>query len=36
MSDADVEQRDGVYLVKGTRVSLDSIVAAFVSASRPR
>lgn len=31
MSDAYVEQRDGVYLVKGTRVSLDSIVYAFRS-----
>ena len=31
MSDAYIEQRDGVYLVKGTRVSLDSIVYAFVS-----
>jgi uncharacterized protein (DUF433 family) len=26
-----VEQRDGAYIVSGTRVSLDSIVYAFVS-----
>jgi len=25
-----VEQRDGVYMISGTRVSLDSIVYAFV------
>jgi len=31
MSDAYIEQNDGVYVVAGTRVSLDSIVYAFVS-----
>ena len=31
MSDAYIEQRDGVYTVAGTRVSLDSIVYAFLS-----
>jgi uncharacterized protein (DUF433 family) len=31
MGTAYVEQRDGVYLVSGSRVSLDSIVYAFVS-----
>ncbi len=31
MSDAYVEQRDGAYTVAGTRVSLDSIVYAFLS-----
>lgn len=31
MSTGYVEQRDGVYLVTGSRVSLDSIVYAFVS-----
>jgi uncharacterized protein (DUF433 family) len=31
MSDAYIEQRDGVYLVAATRVSLDSIVYAFLS-----
>ena len=31
MSDAYIEQRDGVYMVSGTRVSLDSIVYAFLS-----
>jgi uncharacterized protein (DUF433 family) len=31
MSDAYIEQHDGVYVVAGTRVSLDSIVYAFVS-----
>lgn len=31
MSDAYIEQRDGVYVVSGTRVSLDSIVYAFLS-----
>ena len=30
MSDAYIEQRDGVYMVAGTRVSLDSIVYAFL------
>ena len=30
MGDAYVEQRNGVYMVAGTRVSLDSIVYAFV------
>lgn len=30
MSDAYVEQHDGVYRVKGTCVSFDSIVCAFV------
>jgi uncharacterized protein (DUF433 family) len=30
MSDAYIEQRDGVYMVPGTRVSLDSVVYAFV------
>ena len=29
--DAYIEHRDGVYLVSGTRVSLDSIVYAFLS-----
>jgi uncharacterized protein (DUF433 family) len=28
---AYVEQRDGVYMVAGTRVSLDSIVSGFLS-----
>src|SRR5437764_12721436 len=31
MSNAYIEQHDGVYVVAGTRVSLDSIVYAFVS-----
>ncbi len=31
MSTEYVEQRDGAYTVAGTRVSLDSIVFAFVS-----
>lgn len=31
MSDAYIEQRDGVYVVAGIRVSLDSIVYAFMS-----
>jgi len=30
MTDAYVEQRDGAYVVAGTRVSLDSIVYAFL------
>jgi len=30
MSDAYIEQPDGVYMVAGTRVSLDSIVYAFL------
>ena len=31
MSDAYIEQRDGVYLIAGSRVSLDSVVYAFLS-----
>ena len=31
MSDAYIEQDDGVYIVARTRVSLDSIVYAFLS-----
>jgi uncharacterized protein (DUF433 family) len=31
MSDAYIEQHEGVYTVAGTRVSLDSIVYAFLS-----
>jgi uncharacterized protein (DUF433 family) len=31
MSDAYIEQHDGVYSVAGTRVSLDSIVYAFLT-----
>jgi len=31
MSDAYIEQRDGVYIVAGSRVSLDSIIYAFLS-----
>ncbi len=31
MGDAYIEQRDSVYVVAGTRVSLDSIVYAFLS-----
>ena len=31
MSNAYVEQRNGVYFVAGTRVSLDSLVYAFLS-----
>ena len=31
MSDAYIEQRDGVYMVSESRVSLDSIVYAFLS-----
>lgn len=31
MSDAYIEQRDDVYTVTGSRVSLDSIVYAFLS-----
>ena len=31
MSNAYIEQRDGAYFVAGTRVSLDSIVYAFLS-----
>ena len=31
MSDAYVEQHDGLHVVAGTRVSLDSIVYAFLS-----
>ena len=30
MSDAYVEQRDSVYVLAGTRVSLDSVVFAFL------
>lgn len=30
MNDAYIEQRDGAYAVAGTRVSLDSIVYAFL------
>lgn len=30
MNDAYIEQRDGVYVVAGTRVSMDSIVYAFL------
>jgi len=31
MSDAYIEQRDDVYIVAGSRVSLDSIVYAYLS-----
>mgnify|MGYP001561192075 CR=1 FL=1 len=31
MNDAYIEQRDGAYIVSGSRVSLDSIVYAFPS-----
>ena len=31
MNDGYIEQHDGVYVVAGTRVSLDSIVYAFLS-----
>ncbi len=31
VSDGYIEQHDGVYVVAGTRVSLDSIVYAFLS-----
>ena len=31
MSDVYIEQRDGAYMVAGSRVSLDSIVYAFLS-----
>ena len=31
MSLAYIEQRDGVYMVVGSRVSLDSVVCAFLS-----
>jgi uncharacterized protein (DUF433 family) len=31
MADTYIEQRDGVYTVAGTRVSLDSIVYAFLA-----
>ena len=31
MTDTYVEQRNGVYMVAGSRVSLDSIVYAFLS-----
>ena len=31
MSDSYIEQRDGAYVVAGSRVSLDSIVYAFLS-----
>ena len=31
MSDAYIEQRDDVHMVAGTRVSLDSVVYAFLS-----
>src|SRR5437867_627270 len=31
MSDGYIEQRDGAYIVAGSRVSLDSIVYAFLS-----
>ena len=31
MSDAYIEQRDDAYVVAGSRVSLDSIVYAFLS-----
>jgi uncharacterized protein (DUF433 family) len=31
MSDAYIEHREGVYVITGTRVSLDSIVYAFLS-----
>ena len=35
MSPEYVEQRDGVYRVAGTRVSLDSIVYAFMAGQSP-
>lgn len=31
MSDGYIDQRDGVYIVAGSRVSLDSVVYAFLS-----
>jgi uncharacterized protein (DUF433 family) len=31
MSEGYIEQRDGMYMVAGSRVSLDSIVYAFLS-----
>ena len=31
MADAYIEQRDGAYVIAGTRVSLDSIVYAFLA-----
>lgn len=30
MTDAYIEQRDGAYVIVGTRVSLDSVVYAFL------
>lgn len=30
MSDAYIERRDGAYVVTGTRVSLDSVIYAFL------
>jgi uncharacterized protein (DUF433 family) len=35
MDKAYVEQRDGGYWIKGTRISLDSIVAAFNRGAAP-
>jgi uncharacterized protein (DUF433 family) len=35
MSKEYVEQRDGGYVIKGTRVSLDSIVYAFLRGESP-
>lgn len=35
MANEHIEQRDGVYYVSGTRVSLDSIVYAFREGSSP-
>ncbi len=35
MSDQDVEQRDGGQYVLGTRVSLDSVVYAFLRGDSP-
>lgn len=35
MSTTYVDQRDGVYMVVGSRVSLDSIVHAFVGGQSP-
>jgi uncharacterized protein (DUF433 family) len=35
MSKEYVEHRDGAYMIKGTRVSLDSVVLAFLRGASP-
>ena len=35
MSKEYIEQRDGAYFIKGTRISLDSVVYAFLRGESP-